>query len=113
MENVNLSAIPEQLGSWNWSAADTVRVQDPRQDDDRGHVLKHSNLPGCLSAFQRVCHVDVEILLQGKLELSAPAVPEDRILEFDGVHFTKNGSFYAFAQEEGYVTQRASSRSFL
>jgi transmembrane E3 ubiquitin-protein ligase len=30
MENANLSAIPERLGNWNWSAADTVgfRVLD-------------------------------------------------------------------------------------
>ena len=27
MENANLSAIPERLGSWNWSAADTIRIK--------------------------------------------------------------------------------------
>ena len=27
MENVNLSTIPERLGSWNWSAADTVGIK--------------------------------------------------------------------------------------
>ena len=27
MENANLSAIPEQLGSWNWSAADAIRIK--------------------------------------------------------------------------------------
>jgi hypothetical protein len=27
MENANLSAIPERLGSWNWSATDTVRIK--------------------------------------------------------------------------------------
>ena len=27
MENANLSTIPERLGSWNWSAADTVGIK--------------------------------------------------------------------------------------
>lgn len=27
MENTNLSAIPEQLGNWNWSAADTIGIR--------------------------------------------------------------------------------------
>ena len=27
MENVNLSAIPERLGDWNWSAADTIGIR--------------------------------------------------------------------------------------
>ena len=27
MENANISAIPELLGNWNWSAADTIRIK--------------------------------------------------------------------------------------
>jgi hypothetical protein len=44
-----------------------------------------------------------EARFQGKLELFDPEAPNTILLEFDGVHFTKNGSFYAFAQEEGCV----------
>ena len=31
---------------------------------------------------------------------------DTKLLEFNGIHFTKNGSFYAFAQGEGCVTTR-------
>ena len=27
MENANLSAVPERLGSWNWSAADSIGIR--------------------------------------------------------------------------------------
>jgi hypothetical protein len=46
----------------------------------------------------------IENYFQGKLELYDPAVTDTLLLELDGVHFTKNGSFYASAQEAGYVT---------
>ena len=54
--------------------------------------------------------VYIEDRFQGKLELSDPAVTDTVLLEFDGVHFMKNGSFYAFAQEDGCVTPRGYPR---
>lgn len=48
----------------------------------------------------------IELRFQGKLELSDPAVTDTMLFDFDGVHFTNNGSFYAFAQEEGCVARR-------
>ena len=30
-------------------------------------------------------------------------VSDTIILDFDGAHFVNNGSFYAFAEEDGYV----------
>ena len=44
--------------------------------------------------------------------MSDPAITDTILLEFDGVHFTKNGTFYAFAQEDGCVTQRGYPRLF-
>ncbi|KAF9779793.1 hypothetical protein BJ322DRAFT_1086479 [Thelephora terrestris] len=83
MENANLSAIPEQLGSWNWSAADSIRIK------------VHDVMTTATNVSENIA------IFQGKLELFDPAATDTVLLEFDGVHFTKNGSFYAFAQEEG------------
>ncbi|KAF9644702.1 hypothetical protein BDM02DRAFT_3190363 [Thelephora ganbajun] len=84
MENVNLSAIPEQLGAWNWSTTDGIGIKV----HDR--MMTVANVSESIAIFQ------------GKLELFDPGVTDTMLLEFDGVHFTKNGSFYAFAQEEGF-----------
>lgn len=48
--------------------------------------------------------VDIEEHSQGKLKLSGPDALGTMVLDFFGVHFMKNGSFYAFAREEGCVT---------
>lgn len=49
MENANLSAIPERLGSWNWSAADTVafRVHDI--------ITTVTNVSENIAIFQVLC----------------------------------------------------------
>jgi len=104
MENANISAIPELLGNWNWSAAETVRI---KVHDTMTTV---ANFSESIAIFRvrhppPSCVACTEGYFQGKLELFDPAVTDTILLEFDGVHFTKNGSFYAFAQEDGYVTR--------
>jgi len=103
MENANLSAIPERLGSWNWSGADAIGIKI----HDR--MMTVANVSESVAIFQVLrllfyCVFYLNGRSQGKLELSGTAASDNMLLEFDGVHFTKNGSFYAFAQEEGCVT---------
>jgi hypothetical protein len=104
MGNANLSAIPERLGSWNWSATDTIRIKV------HDMMATTSNISESIGIFQVLfpppLHVAyIEDHSQGRLEFFNPATADTTLLEFDGVHFTENGSFYAFAQEEGYVTR--------
>lgn len=49
MENANLSAIPERLGTWNWSAADsiTIKVHD--------RMMAMTNVSESIAIFQVLC----------------------------------------------------------
>jgi len=49
MENANLSAIPERLGTWNWSAADRIRI---RVHDQMATV---ANVSESVAIFQVLC----------------------------------------------------------
>jgi len=49
MENANLSAIPERLGTWNWSAADRVGV---KVHDRMATVV---NVSESVAIFQVLC----------------------------------------------------------
>ena len=40
---------------------------------------------------------------QGKIDLADPSTEDEMRLEFDGVHFLSNGSFYSVAESIGYV----------
>ena len=60
----------------------------------------HSGVSGILLPLLS-CALYMEVGFQGRLELFDDAASSVVLMEFDGVHFPKNGSFYAFAQEEG------------
>ena len=72
----------------------------------------HSGVSGILLPLLS-CVLYIEVGFQGRLELFDEAASSVVLMEFDGVHFPKNGSFYAFAQEEGYVTRCGFPRRFV
>ncbi|PCH44049.1 hypothetical protein WOLCODRAFT_133060 [Wolfiporia cocos MD-104 SS10] len=91
--NTNMSALPELLGTWNWTAAEKLSISI-------GDKAISFTSPG---------HNDSQdiAIIHGKVELSHPHSSEELRLDFDGVHFVSNGSIYAYALPAG---QRADLR---
>jgi hypothetical protein len=65
MENTNLSAIPERLGNWNWSATDTIgiRVLDM--------MTTVSNVSESMAIFQVLCSLIYPALRVSKIVFRA------------------------------------------
>ena len=71
MENANLSAIPERLGSWNWSAADTIGIKV----HDR--MMPMGNVSESIAIFQVVHLLSIAFVLyrstlSGKIRIVRP-----------------------------------------
>ncbi|KAI0925008.1 hypothetical protein AcW1_006950 [Taiwanofungus camphoratus] len=84
---INISALPELLGSWNWSASENLTINA----GDKAFLFDGGN--GSVSGQIATIH--------GKVDLSDPNAPEELRLNFEGVHFLANGSVYAFAEPIG------------
>jgi len=84
MNGANLTAIPERLGSWNWTNTDKIGIK-----------IHDKEMPKIANVTDNIA------IFHGKLELFDPQVSDTLLLDFDGVHFVENGSFYAYAEEDG------------
>ncbi|KDQ50442.1 hypothetical protein JAAARDRAFT_142065 [Jaapia argillacea MUCL 33604] len=82
MANVNLTSAQERLGTYNWSSLDKLAwslVESRRgleEGKDEGVVLVH-----------------------GRIELSNPITGDEMRMNFEGVHFVRNGSFWGLAEQ--------------
>ncbi|KAH9928798.1 hypothetical protein B0H21DRAFT_814236 [Amylocystis lapponica] len=87
LAETNMSAVPELLGSWNWTASEKLSLSIGDK------ILDARNGGRNLSEEIAVIH--------GKVEFTDPNNSEELRLDFEGVHFVQNGSIYAFAVPSG------------
>ncbi|KAF8826124.1 hypothetical protein HHX47_DHR6000661 [Lentinula edodes] len=83
--NENMTEILEKLGVWNWSAPQKVAFS----------VVEKIPL---LSANSSANVTENIALIHGRIEFSDASIGEDLRLEFEGVHFLKNGTIYGLAE---------------
>ncbi|KAJ3847287.1 hypothetical protein EV368DRAFT_51477 [Lentinula lateritia] len=83
--NENMTEILEKLGVWNWSAPQKVAFS----------VVEKTPL---LSANSSANVTENIALIHGRIEFSDASIGEDLRLEFEGVHFLKNGTIYGLAE---------------
>ncbi|KAJ3861807.1 hypothetical protein EV359DRAFT_46419 [Lentinula novae-zelandiae] len=83
--NENMTEILEKLGVWNWSAPQKVAFS----------VVEKTPL---LSANSSANVTENVALIHGRIEFSDASIGEDLRLEFEGVHFLKNGTIYGLAE---------------
>ncbi|KAJ3730007.1 hypothetical protein DFJ43DRAFT_1132880 [Lentinula guzmanii] len=81
----NLTEISEKMGAWNWSAPQKVAFS----------VVEKIPL---LSANSSANVTENIALIHGRIEFSDASIGEDLRLEFEGVHFLKNGTIYGLAE---------------
>ncbi|KAF9461528.1 hypothetical protein BDZ94DRAFT_1196082 [Collybia nuda] len=86
MADVNTTAIPERLGTWNWTASNKVALSVVEK------MPFHWN---GTAVSENIA------LVHGRIELTDSNTHEDLRLEFEGVHFLSNGSIYGFAEPTG------------
>ncbi|KAG6900331.1 hypothetical protein C0993_012528 [Termitomyces sp. T159_Od127] len=87
MDGVNETAIVEALQGWNWAATDkmALSVVEKFPIHVNGTTLS-----------------DTTSLVHGRIELTDASTNEDLRLEFEGVHFIRNGSIYGIAEPPGH-----------
>ncbi|KAG5654198.1 hypothetical protein H0H81_006231 [Sphagnurus paluster] len=83
MTGINETEIGDRLGAWNWTASEKVALSVVEK------LPRHMN-GSTLS--------DTIALVHGRIELTDTNTNEDFRLEFEGVHFIKNGSIYGIAE---------------
>ncbi|KAJ3877010.1 hypothetical protein F5051DRAFT_409875 [Lentinula edodes] len=83
--NENMTEILGKLGVWNWSAPQKVAFS----------VVEKIPL---LSANSSANVTENIALIHGRIEFSDASIGEDLRLEFEGVHFLKNGTIYGLAE---------------
>ncbi|KAJ4479660.1 hypothetical protein C8J55DRAFT_74855 [Lentinula edodes] len=83
--NENMTETLEKLGVWNWSAPQKVAFS----------VVEKTPL---LSANSSANVTENIALIHGRIEFSDPSIGEDLRLEFEGIHFLKNGTIYGLAE---------------
>ncbi|KAF5350946.1 hypothetical protein D9757_013733 [Collybiopsis confluens] len=104
----NMTKVLETLGSWNWSAPDKVafsvveKIALGSSAAAAGTTGNASN-PNFPRLNGNGSNEDIA-LIHGRIEFSDPHVGEDLRLEFEGVHFIKNGTIFGFAEPPGPLT---------
>ncbi|KAJ4470118.1 hypothetical protein J3R30DRAFT_1227234 [Lentinula aciculospora] len=83
--NDNMTEVSEKMGAWNWSAPQKVAFS----------VVEKTTLRSANSSTDVAEHV---ALIHGRIEFSDASIGEDLRLEFEGVHFLKNGTIYGLAE---------------
>ncbi|KAJ3718919.1 hypothetical protein C8R42DRAFT_674859 [Lentinula raphanica] len=83
--NENITETSEKMGAWNWSAPQKVAFS----------VVEKIPL---LSANSSANTTENIALIHGRIEFSDASISEDLRLEFEGVHFLKNGTIYGLAE---------------
>ncbi|KAL1942983.1 hypothetical protein VTO73DRAFT_4654 [Trametes versicolor] len=83
---VNLSAIPDLLGPWNWTATNKLSLSV----GDKLILFEHGGDK----------HEDIAVI-HGKLDLSDPDSSDELRLDFEGIHVLSTGSVYALAESGG------------
>nr|QIE48439.1 hypothetical protein [Trametes gibbosa] len=83
---VNLSAVPDLLGSWNWTRSNKLSLSM----GDKLITYEHDGSD----------HDGIAII-HGKIDLSEPDSSEELRLDFEGVHVLSTGSVYAIAESTG------------
>ncbi|GLB43245.1 putative ring finger [Lyophyllum shimeji] len=86
MAAANETEIVERIGTWNWTASDKVQLSVVEK------LPTHAN--GTMIS-------DTIALVHGRIELTDANANEDLRLEFEGVHFIRNGSLYGLAEPAG------------
>ncbi|KAE9406295.1 hypothetical protein BT96DRAFT_963603 [Gymnopus androsaceus JB14] len=84
----NMTEVLEMTGSWNWSVPDRVAFS----------VVEKIPL---MSANSSANVTEDIALIHGRIEFSDASINEDLRLEFEGIHFLKNGTIYGFAEPPG------------
>ncbi|KAG6898323.1 hypothetical protein C0992_011915 [Termitomyces sp. T32_za158] len=87
MDGVNETAIVAARQGWNWTATDkmALSVVEKFPTHINGTTLS-----------------DTTSLVHGRIELTDALTNEDLRLEFEGVHFVRNGSIYGLAEPPGH-----------
>ncbi|GLB43394.1 putative ring finger [Lyophyllum shimeji] len=86
MAAANETEIVERIGTWNWTASDKVQLSVVEK------LPTHAN--GTMIS-------DTIALVHGRIELTDANSNEDLRLEFEGLHFIRNGSLYGLAEPAG------------
>ncbi|KAI0666870.1 hypothetical protein C8Q78DRAFT_1057520 [Trametes maxima] len=86
MVSTNLTAIPDLLGSWNWTRSNRVSLSV----GDKLVPFEHDGFNNKNVA-----------IIHGKVDLSDPESSEELRLDFEGIHVLSTGAVYAHAESTG------------
>ncbi|KAL4250477.1 hypothetical protein ABKN59_006994 [Abortiporus biennis] len=82
----NMTEVAERIGPWNWTASNKLAISVGDK------LVYPEKATGYANVSQEIA------MIHGKIDFSDPDSSDEFRLDFDGVHFVKNGSIYAFAE---------------